>query len=92
MGGSYDEELCFGEGFGMISSYFNRPVRRTVMARTEMELYVLSKDDSSRPSPPTPASRTGSALRSWLIRRRCNALRCGRFVRRSTCSPGEIHP
>ena len=25
----------------MISSYFKRPIRRTVIARTEMELYVL---------------------------------------------------
>jgi putative ABC transport system ATP-binding protein len=41
----FDEELCFGEGFGMISSYFKRPNRRTVTARTDMELYVLSKDD-----------------------------------------------
>jgi putative ABC transport system ATP-binding protein len=45
LNGEFDEELCFGEGFGMISSYFKRPVRRTVKARTEMELYVLSKDD-----------------------------------------------
>jgi putative ABC transport system ATP-binding protein len=44
-GGEFDEELCFGEGFGMISSYFNRPIRRTVISRTDMELYVLSKDD-----------------------------------------------
>jgi putative ABC transport system ATP-binding protein len=44
-GGQFDEELCFGEGFGMISSYFKRPVPATVIARTEMELYVLSKDD-----------------------------------------------
>ena len=43
--GQFDEELCFGEGFGMISSYFKRPNRRTVTARTDMELYVLSKDD-----------------------------------------------
>jgi putative ABC transport system ATP-binding protein len=41
----YDEELCFGEGFGMISAYFKRPIRRTVASRTEMELYVLTKDD-----------------------------------------------
>src|SRR4051812_21830322 len=44
-GGEFDEELCFGEGFGMISSYFNRPIRRTVTSRTDMELYVLTKDD-----------------------------------------------
>jgi putative ABC transport system ATP-binding protein len=43
--GVFDEELCFGEGFGMISSYFKLPIRRTVTARTDMELYVLSKDD-----------------------------------------------
>ena len=43
--GVFDEELCFGEAFGMISSYFKQPIRRTVKARTEMELYVLSKDD-----------------------------------------------
>ncbi|MGD0040475.1 MAG: ATP-binding cassette domain-containing protein [Isosphaeraceae bacterium] len=45
VGGGFDEELCFGEGFGMISAYFKRPNRRTVIARTSMELYVLSKDD-----------------------------------------------
>jgi putative ABC transport system ATP-binding protein len=44
-GGVFDEELCFGEGFGIISSYFKRPIPSTVTARTEMELYVLSKDD-----------------------------------------------
>jgi CRP-like cAMP-binding protein len=43
--GEFNEELCFGEAFGMISSYFKRPVRMTVKARTPMELYVLSKDD-----------------------------------------------
>jgi putative ABC transport system ATP-binding protein len=43
--GEFDEELCFGEGFGMISSYFKQPVRRTVTARTDLELYVLVKDD-----------------------------------------------
>ena len=43
--GVFDEELCFGEAFGMISSYFKQPIRRTVKARTEMELYVLTKDD-----------------------------------------------
>jgi putative ABC transport system ATP-binding protein len=43
--GKFDEELCFGEGFGMISAYFKRPIRRTVISRTEMELYVLNKDD-----------------------------------------------
>jgi len=45
VGGEFEEELCFGEGFGMISAYFKRPIRRTVIARTTMELYVLSKDD-----------------------------------------------
>jgi len=45
IGGTFDEELCFGEGFGMISSYFKRPNRRTVTARTDLELYVLAKDD-----------------------------------------------
>ena len=45
VGGIFDEELCFGEGFGMISAYFKRPVRQSVKARTAMELYVLSKDD-----------------------------------------------
>lgn len=43
--GVFDEELCFGEAFGMISSYFKQPIRRTVKARTEMELYVLAKED-----------------------------------------------
>lgn len=43
--GHFDEEKCYGEGFGMISSFFNRPVPTTVVARTEMELYVLAKDD-----------------------------------------------
>jgi putative ABC transport system ATP-binding protein len=45
VGGNFDEELCFGESFGMISAYFKRPIRRTVIARTTMELYMLSKDD-----------------------------------------------
>jgi len=45
VGGDFEEELCFGEVFGMISAYFKRPIRRTVIARTTMELYVLSKDD-----------------------------------------------
>ena len=45
MGGQFDEELCFGESFGMISAYFKGPVRRTVIARTAIELYALSKDD-----------------------------------------------
>ncbi len=44
-GGIFDEELCFGEGFGIISSYFKRPIPSTVTARTPLELYVLSKDD-----------------------------------------------
>lgn len=44
-GGNYDEELCFGEGFGMISSYFKRPIPATVTARTDLELYVLSRQD-----------------------------------------------
>jgi putative ABC transport system ATP-binding protein len=43
--GTFDQELCFGEGFGMISSYFKRPVPATVTARTEMELYALSRDN-----------------------------------------------
>lgn len=43
--GKFEEEKCFGEGFGMISSYFNRPIPDTVIARTDMELYVLAKDD-----------------------------------------------
>jgi putative ABC transport system ATP-binding protein len=43
--GRFDEELCFGENFGMISSFFKRPIPSTVTARTELELYVLSKDD-----------------------------------------------
>ncbi|AMV36741.1 ATP-binding cassette domain-containing protein [Planctomyces sp. SH-PL62] len=43
--GRYEEEKCYGESFGMISSYFKRPVPETVTARTEMELYVLTKDD-----------------------------------------------
>ncbi|MDR3618717.1 MAG: ATP-binding cassette domain-containing protein [Paludisphaera borealis] len=46
--GNYDEEKCYGEAFGMISSYFKRTVPTTVVARTEMELYVLSKDDFLR--------------------------------------------
>jgi len=45
LGGELNEELCFGESFGMISAYFKRPIRQTVIARTEMELYVLTKDD-----------------------------------------------
>jgi len=45
LGGEFNEELCFGESFGMISAYFKRPIRQTVIARTEMELYVLTKDD-----------------------------------------------
>jgi putative ABC transport system ATP-binding protein len=44
-GGVFVEELCFGETFGMISSYFKQPVPATVKARTDMELYVLSRDD-----------------------------------------------
>jgi putative ABC transport system ATP-binding protein len=44
-GGIFDEELCFGEGFGIISSYFKRPIPSTVTARTPLELYVLCKDD-----------------------------------------------
>jgi putative ABC transport system ATP-binding protein len=43
--GQYDEEKCYGESFGMISSYFKMPVPETVTARTEMELYALTKDD-----------------------------------------------
>ena len=42
---TFDEEKCFGENFGMISSYFKRPIPATVIARTEMELYALSKED-----------------------------------------------
>lgn len=41
----FEEEKCFGEGFGMISSFFSRPIPDTVVARTDMELYVLAKDD-----------------------------------------------
>ncbi|WP_165247844.1 ATP-binding cassette domain-containing protein [Paludisphaera soli] len=43
--GQFDEEKCYGESFGMISAYFKMPVPETVTARTEMELYVLTKDD-----------------------------------------------
>jgi putative ABC transport system ATP-binding protein len=43
--GRFEEELCFGEVFGMISSYFHRKIPSTVVARTPMELYVLQKDD-----------------------------------------------
>jgi putative ABC transport system ATP-binding protein len=43
--GEFNEEKCYGEAFGMITSYFKRPIAATVVARTEMELYVLSKDD-----------------------------------------------
>jgi putative ABC transport system ATP-binding protein len=47
-GDAYQEELYFGEGFGRITSYFGRPVERTVRAKTEMELYVLSEPDFER--------------------------------------------
>ena len=43
--GVFDEEKCFGENFGMISSYFKRPIPATVVARTEMERHALSKED-----------------------------------------------
>lgn len=43
--GQFDEEKCYGESFGMISSYFKTTVPETVQARTDMELYVLDKDD-----------------------------------------------
>ncbi|MDG3006535.1 ATP-binding cassette domain-containing protein [Paludisphaera mucosa] len=43
--GQYDEEKCYGESFGMITSYFKMPVPETVTARTDLELYVLHKDD-----------------------------------------------
>ncbi len=46
--GRFVEEKCFGESFGMISSYFKVPIPETVKARTEMELYVLAKDDFLR--------------------------------------------
>lgn len=45
IGDEFNEELCFGESFGMISAYFKVPIRQTVKARTAMELYVLSKED-----------------------------------------------
>jgi putative ABC transport system ATP-binding protein len=47
-GGAYQEELCFGEGFGTISSFFRRPIEHTVRAKTELELYVLSQPDFER--------------------------------------------
>ncbi len=47
-GGEYQEELYFGEGFGTISSFFGRPVQRTVRAKTEMELYVICQADFER--------------------------------------------
>jgi putative ABC transport system ATP-binding protein len=43
--GRFEEEKLFGETFGMISSYFKLPITETVTARTDMELYVLAKDD-----------------------------------------------
>jgi putative ABC transport system ATP-binding protein len=43
--GRFDEEKCFGESFGMISSYFKLPIPETVRARTDMELYALEKED-----------------------------------------------
>jgi len=46
--GQFDEEKCFGESFGMISSYFKIPIPETVKARTDMEVYVLDKDDFLR--------------------------------------------
>ena len=46
--GHFDEEKCYGESFGMISSYFKTPIPETVRARTDMELYVLDKDDFLR--------------------------------------------
>jgi putative ABC transport system ATP-binding protein len=45
VGGEFNEEICFGESFGMISAYFKVPIRQTVVARTTMELYTLSKDE-----------------------------------------------
>jgi len=69
VGGQFDEELCFGESFGMISAYFKRPVRRTVIARTAMELYALSKDDFLKRWQPIRVLRTASALPSWPILR-----------------------
>src|SRR5579883_2491364 len=47
-GGVYQDELYFGEGFGRISSYFGRPIEQTVLAKTDMELYVLSEPDFQR--------------------------------------------
>jgi putative ABC transport system ATP-binding protein len=47
-GGTYQEELYFGEGFGTISSFFHRPVQHTVRAKTELELYVISQADFER--------------------------------------------
>ncbi len=46
--GQFDEEKCFGESFGMISSYFKVPIPETVRARTDMEVYVLDKEDFLR--------------------------------------------
>lgn len=43
--GTFQEELCFGEGFGTISSFFHRPIPATVRARTDLELYVIHQSD-----------------------------------------------
>src|SRR5262249_24884479 len=37
--GVYQEELYFGEGFGRITSFSDRPNDQTVRAKTELELY-----------------------------------------------------
>jgi putative ABC transport system ATP-binding protein len=47
-GGAYQEELCFGEGFGTISSFFSRPIQQTVRAKTELEVYVINEADFQR--------------------------------------------
>src|SRR5262245_48124659 len=44
-GGSFQEELYFGDGFGTISSFFKHPVQHTVRAKTDMELYVINQED-----------------------------------------------
>ena len=82
--GPFDEELCFGEGFGMISSYFKQPNRRH---RHGPDRHGTLRPFQGRlpqgPGRRHRASRPGSGASSWRATRgsvRPCAIMNSRFV------------
>jgi putative ABC transport system ATP-binding protein len=45
---AFQEELYFGEGFGTISSFFKRQIPVKVVAKSDLELYVITQEEFER--------------------------------------------